>query len=136
MVYALHKFRHYLLGKHLNIFTDHYDLRYLVNKPMLGGRICIWLLLFQEFDFEVVVIPRRLNAGPNHLSRITNGEEPSNLEDNLSNAQLFSVHIDDEYFDEIIEFWSTIFAPKELHTTQKKILVVKAIDYQLIVGHL
>jgi hypothetical protein len=46
MVYALQKFRQYLLGKHFNIFTDHLSLKYLVNKPVLGGRICRWLLLF------------------------------------------------------------------------------------------
>jgi hypothetical protein len=46
MVYALHKFRHYLLGGHFNIFTDHSSLKYLVNKLVMGGRICIWLLLF------------------------------------------------------------------------------------------
>jgi hypothetical protein len=57
MVYALHKFRHYLLGKHFNMFTDHSALKYLVNKLVLGGRICRWLLLFQEFDFEVIVKP-------------------------------------------------------------------------------
>jgi hypothetical protein len=39
MVYALHKFRHYLLGGHFKMFTDHSALKYLVNKPMLGGRI-------------------------------------------------------------------------------------------------
>ena len=55
MVYALQKFRHYLLGGHFKMFTDHFALQYLVNKPMLGGRICRWLLLFQEFDFEIVV---------------------------------------------------------------------------------
>jgi hypothetical protein len=47
MVYALHKFRHYLLGKHFNMFTDHSMIKYLVNKPVLGGRNCRWLLLFQ-----------------------------------------------------------------------------------------
>jgi hypothetical protein len=49
---------------------------------MFGGRICIWILLFQEIEFEVMVKPRRLNVGPDHLSRINNGEEPRNLEDN------------------------------------------------------
>jgi len=39
MVYALHKFKHYLLGQHFKMFIDHYALKYLVNKPMLGGRI-------------------------------------------------------------------------------------------------
>ena len=33
MVYALQKFRHYLLGGHFKIFTDHSALKYLVNKP-------------------------------------------------------------------------------------------------------
>ena len=46
MVYALQKFYHYFLGGHFKMFTDHSALKYLVNKPMLGGRICIWLLLF------------------------------------------------------------------------------------------
>jgi hypothetical protein len=96
-----------LLGQHFNIFIDHSALRYLVNKPLLGGIICRWILLFQEFDFEVVVKPGRLNAGPNHLSRITNGEEPCNLEDNFLDAQLFSVHIVDVYFADIIDFLST-----------------------------
>jgi hypothetical protein len=136
MVYALQKFRHYLLGQHFKMFTDHSTLKYLVNKPVLGGRICRWLLLFQEFDFEVVVKPGRLNAGPDHLSRITNGEEPSNLEDNFPDAQLFSVQIVDEYFVDIIEFLSTGFSPKEYTTVQKKNLVVRAADYQLIAGHL
>jgi len=86
MVYALQKFRHYLLGKHFNMFTDHSTLKYLVNKPLFGGRIYRWILLFQEFDFEVIVKPEKLNAGPDHLSRVTNGEEPTNLEDNLPNT--------------------------------------------------
>ena len=86
MVYELHKFIHYLLGKHLKMFTDHLALKYLVNKPVLGGIICRWLLLFQDFDFEVVVKPGRLNTGSYHLSRITNGKEPSSLEENFLDA--------------------------------------------------
>ena len=86
MVYALQKFRHYLLGAHFKMFTDHSILKYLDNKPMLGGRICRWLLLFQEYNFEIIVKPRRLNAGPDHLSRLESCEEPSNLEGNLSDV--------------------------------------------------
>jgi hypothetical protein len=41
MVYALQKFRHYLLGGHFKMFTDHSALKYLVNKPVFGGKICI-----------------------------------------------------------------------------------------------
>jgi hypothetical protein len=74
MVYALHKFTHYLLGKHFKMFTNHSALKYLVNKLLLEGRICIWILLFQEFDFKVIVKPGNMNVGPDHLSRVTNGE--------------------------------------------------------------
>lgn len=38
MVYALQKFRHYMLGGHFKIYTDHFALKYLVNKAMLGGK--------------------------------------------------------------------------------------------------
>lgn len=39
MVYALQKFRHYLLGRHFKMYTDHSALRYLVNKLVLRGGI-------------------------------------------------------------------------------------------------
>jgi hypothetical protein len=96
MVYAPQKFRHYLMGKHFKMFTDHFDLKYLVNKLVLGGMIYRWLLLFQEFDSEVIFKLGKLNAGPDHLSRVTNGEEPTNLEDNFPDAQLFSIHVANE----------------------------------------
>jgi hypothetical protein len=37
MVYVLQKFKHYLLGKHFKMFTDHSSLKYLVNKLVLGA---------------------------------------------------------------------------------------------------
>lgn len=81
MVYALQKYRHYLLGGHFKKISYHSTLKYLVNKPILGGKICRWLLLFQEYDFEIVVKPGNLNARLDHLSLIESGEEPTNLED-------------------------------------------------------
>ena len=49
MVYALYKFRHYLLGRHLKMYKDHPTLKYIVNKSVFGGNICQWLLLFLGF---------------------------------------------------------------------------------------
>lgn len=37
MVYALQNYQHYLLGGHFKMYTDHFALKYLVNKHMLGG---------------------------------------------------------------------------------------------------
>ncbi len=33
MVYALHKFRHYMLGNRFTLYVNHMALVYLVNKP-------------------------------------------------------------------------------------------------------
>jgi hypothetical protein len=68
------------------MFTDHSALKYLVNKPVLGGRISIWILLFQEYDFEIIVNLGRMNKGPDHLLRLEHGEEPTSLEDTLPDA--------------------------------------------------
>ena len=71
------------------MFTDHSALKYLVSKPVLGGRICIWLLIFQEYDFEIVVKLGRMNKGPDHLSILEHGEEPTSLEDTLPLKEKF-----------------------------------------------
>ena len=91
MVYVLQKFRHYLLGGHFNTYTNHYALKYLVNKPVLGDNIFQQLLLFQEFNFEIIVKLGGLNLGLDHLSIIESGEDPTSLEDNLPDMQVFFI---------------------------------------------
>eukprot|EP00253_Pinus_taeda_P020636 PITA_20636 len=95
-----------------------------------------WLLLFQEYDFEVVVKPRRLNAGPDHLSRIETGKEPTSLEEGLPDAQLFVVRIAGRHFEDIIHFLMTGIALKEYSVQNKKELVVRASHFSVITGHL
>jgi hypothetical protein len=129
MVYALQKFRHYLFGSHFKMYTDHDALKYSVNKPALGGRICRWLLLFQEYDFEVIVKPGNLNAGLDHLLCILIGEDACNLDDNFSDALLFAVMMVDNYFPNIIEFLSTGMAPSMMTDAHKKKIVVKETNY-------
>jgi len=104
MIYALQKFRHYLLGSHFKFFTDHSALKYLVNKPILEGRICRWLLLFQEFSFEVIFKPRRCNVGIDHLSRLESGESGGEVDDNLSYADLFRIGAIPKYLEDIVIF--------------------------------
>jgi hypothetical protein len=48
MVYALQKFRHYLLGGHFKMFTYHSALKYLVNKPVLGAGYAYGLYCFKN----------------------------------------------------------------------------------------
>jgi len=136
MVHALQMYQHYLLGGHFKMYADHFVLKYLVNKPVLGGRICGWLLLFQEYDFKVVMKPGGLNVGPDHLSRIEIGEEPTSLEDGLPDVQLFVVWITDGHFEDIIHFLATGIASKGYYVQQKKELVVRVVDFYVIVRNL
>jgi hypothetical protein len=91
MVYALQKFRNYFLGGHFKFFTNHSTLKYLVNKTLLEGRICRWLLLFQEFSFEVIFKPGKLNLGLKHLSRLDLGESGRAIDDQLPDANIFNI---------------------------------------------
>ena len=69
VVYACKKFRHYLLGYRIVFYMDHDSLKYMVNKPDLSRWIARWILLLQEFNYEVVVKPSKSNSKPNLLSR-------------------------------------------------------------------
>ena len=92
------------------------------------------MILFQEYDFEIIFKPGRLNLGPDHLSRIELGEEPTSLEEGLPNSQMFSIYMVDYYFQDIVQYLSIGFAPSEMTTQQKKQLVVRAADFTLIAG--
>jgi hypothetical protein len=72
------------------MYIDHFVLKYLVNNPVLGGRICAWLLLFQEYYFKFIVKLGKLNAGPDRLSWILTGKDAGKLDDTLRDAHLFS----------------------------------------------
>ena len=136
MVFSLQKFRHYLLANPFTFYTDHQALKYLVNKPLHHGRICRWLLLFQEFEFDVVVRPGRENVGPNHLSRLEIGEEEIRIEDELPDAHLFRVEAIPQELADIAQLLEEGRAPEDLSERQKKILAMKAAPYTLINGFL
>ena len=94
------------------------------------------MLLFQEFDFKIVVKPGRLNAGLDHLSHVENGKELTNIDDGLPDAQLFLVYIGDDHYAPVIQFLVIGITSEDMSTRQKKQLVVKSSDFQLIAGQL
>ena len=53
VVYALDKFRAYLLGVEIIIFTDHLALKYLLTKQNAKARLIMWVLLLQEFNLQI-----------------------------------------------------------------------------------
>ena len=53
VVFALDKFRSYLMGASIVVFTDHAALKYLLSKKDAKARLIRWILLLQEFNIEI-----------------------------------------------------------------------------------
>ena len=98
------------------MFTDHSALKYLINKPVLRGNICIWLLLFEECDFQIIVKLGRLIVGPNHMLILETREEPTSIDDNLPDVQRFAIRVADDHFVDTIHFLTIGMAPSEYST--------------------
>ena len=71
VVYALDKFRAYLVGADIVIFTDHAALKYLLTKQNGKARPIRWVLLLQEFNLQFKDKKGVENVVADHLSRLT-----------------------------------------------------------------
>ena len=71
VVYALDKFRAYLVGSFIVIFTDHSTLKYLLTKQDAKARLIRWVLLRQEFNLQIKDKKGVENVVANHLSKLT-----------------------------------------------------------------
>ena len=54
MVYALEKFRSYLIGSKIIVYTDHSALKFLLSKKDAKPRLIRGILLLQEFDLQII----------------------------------------------------------------------------------
>ena len=67
--FALDKFWSYLLGSKVVVYTDHSTLRHLLSKDT-KPHLIRWILLLQEFDYEIKGKKGSENVVTDHLSRI------------------------------------------------------------------
>ncbi|GKD69483.1 reverse transcriptase domain-containing protein [Tanacetum coccineum] len=75
VVYAFEKFRSYLVMNKCTVYTDHSALSFSVAKKDSKARLLRWVLLLQEFDFDVVDTKGAENLAADHLSRLENPHE-------------------------------------------------------------
>jgi hypothetical protein len=69
VVHALKIWRHYLMGAHCNIYTDHKSLKYIITQADLNMRQRRWLELIKDYDLEVHYHPGKANVVADALSR-------------------------------------------------------------------
>jgi hypothetical protein len=81
MFFALHKFKHYLLGNKFVFYVNHMALVYLLNKPQVLGIINRWLLLFFEYDFTMVYKLGKIHVVIDVLSRLPYITKPTRVFD-------------------------------------------------------
>ena len=70
VIFALEKFRSYLIGFKVIVFTDHAALKYLLTKGDSKLRLLRWILLLQEFDLETRDKKGVENVVADQLSRL------------------------------------------------------------------
>ena len=138
MIFALEKFRHYLLGNKVIFHVDHQALIFLVKKPKLEGRLARWMLLLQEFDFTVFHTPGNQHAVADYLSRLEHAEESPGVSDQLPDAELFQVQGQtfDNWYDQMVQFLTDGVLPSNMSTDQKKKFALRSRPFLIIAGAL
>ncbi|KAM1573913.1 hypothetical protein ACFX1Z_043317 [Malus domestica] len=114
VVFALDKFRSYLLGTKVIIYTDHAALKYLFTKKEAKPRLIRWMLLLQEFDIEIRDKKGSENVVADHLSRMVHEEDAVPIMETFPDEQLMSVKVSEPWYADLVNYLVSKHVPREL----------------------
>ena len=108
VIFALDKFRSYLIGSSTVVYSDHAAVRYLMSKQDAKPRLIRWILLLQEFNLTIKDKKGAENVVADHLSRLTNESliDTTPINDSFPDEFLFSVNTMPWYAN-IVNFLAT-----------------------------
>jgi hypothetical protein len=69
VVHALKIWRHYIIGKRREVYSDHKSLKYIFTQPGLNLRQRRWLELIKDYDLGINYHPGKANVVADALSR-------------------------------------------------------------------
>jgi hypothetical protein len=69
VVHALKIWRHYLMGKRCELYTDHMRMKYIFTQSDLNLKQRRWLELLRDYDLGINYHPRKANVVDDALSR-------------------------------------------------------------------
>ena len=112
LVFAIDKFRSYLVGAKIIVYTDHAALKYLLTKRDAKPRLIRWILLLQEFDLEIKDKKGIQNTVADHLSRmqVTNMQELP-INDFMRDDMLLRVTDLNPWYATIVNYMVTGYVP-------------------------
>ncbi|KAM1230448.1 hypothetical protein ACFX11_040754 [Malus domestica] len=119
VVFALDKFRSYLIGTKVIVFTDHAALKYLLTKKEAKPRLIRWILLLQEFDIEIRDKKGSENVVADHLSRMVHNEEPLPILETFPDEQLLSIKVSAPWYADIVNYLVSKRIPSEFTRHQR-----------------
>ena len=130
VVYALDKFRSYLIGSDIVIFIDHSAVKYLLTKQNAKARLIRWFLLLQEFNIQIRDKKGVENVVADHLSRLTIAHNTHNppIFDEFPEESLLTVSIA-PWYAHIANFLVTGELPMEWTAQNKKFFHARVHSY-------
>lgn len=136
VVHAISKLRYYITDYETFVHTDHYAIRYLMNKPITNGRVTRWILLLQEFNIIVLDRPGKQNTVADFLSRIQNIKEDSPVEDTFPDEYLFAETTQTPWFADVSNYLVTRKLPSHLFPREKRNIIQNSSRYSWISNEL
>ncbi|KAJ0520261.1 putative nucleotidyltransferase, Ribonuclease H [Helianthus annuus] len=136
VVFALDKFRSYLVLSKVVVYTDHAALRHLFAKKDAKPRLIRWILLLQEFDLEIRDKKGAENVAADHLSRLENLESDESDEDEIGDSfpheTLMFVKPEDEgmlWYADIVNYLKEKVIQPEMSFHQRRKLIADSKYY-------